>query len=75
MYEIVVRYARRIPILKEFITNLDEKLDALKDEVKFLREDSAKKSAMIDNLISITRQSALTGKLAVVSVSAVTMEM
>ena len=43
-------------ILKEFILTLEEKLNYLREEVKFMREDSVHKSTIINNLVATIRK-------------------
>ena len=43
-------------ILKEFITQLEERIKDFQQQLKSLRNDSVKKNIIISNLLAITRQ-------------------
>ena len=45
----------RIDIFKDLIINQEERINQLKEEIKFLRDDSANKLIIINNLIEITK--------------------
>ena len=49
----------KLNIFKDLIISLQEKIVDLKDEVLFLREDSTKKSIIINNLIYMTKQNVI----------------